>query len=79
MKRPNIVVILTDDQGYGDLGCMGSEDLKTPYLDDPAEKRNLADEEPELCKRLKEAALEWRRGIEEKWDKEFAKNYSLTR
>ena len=46
---------------------------------DPAEKRNLADEEPELCKRLEEAALEWRRGIEEKWDREFAKNYSLTR
>ena len=33
MKKPNVVIILTDDQGYGDLGCMGAEELKTPYLD----------------------------------------------
>ena len=33
MKRPNVVMALTDDQGYGDLGCMGSADLKTPRLD----------------------------------------------
>lgn len=38
MKRPNVVMILTDDQGYGDLGCMGSEDLKTPHLDALAQK-----------------------------------------
>ena len=37
MKKPNIVIILTDDQGYGDLGCMGSEELKTPHLDSLAE------------------------------------------
>ena len=46
---------------------------------DPAEKQNIADDEPELCEKLKTAALEWRKGIEEKWDNEFAKNYSLTR
>lgn len=28
--KPNIVVFLTDDQGYGDLGCFGSESLETP-------------------------------------------------
>mgnify|MGYP001133554185 CR=1 FL=1 len=33
MKQPNIVLFLTDDQGYGDLGCMGAADLKTPHLD----------------------------------------------
>ena len=32
-KRPNVVIIFTDDQGYGDLGCQGSPGLKTPTLD----------------------------------------------
>lgn len=32
-KRPNFIVIMTDDQGYADLSCMGSADLQTPHLD----------------------------------------------
>ncbi|MBT7004971.1 MAG: sulfatase-like hydrolase/transferase, partial [Chloroflexi bacterium] len=31
--RPNVIVYLTDDQGYGDLSCMGATDFKTPTLD----------------------------------------------
>ncbi|MBM3797377.1 MAG: sulfatase [Acidobacteria bacterium] len=33
VPRPNIVVIMTDDQGSHDLGCYGATDLRTPELD----------------------------------------------
>lgn len=33
MKAPNVIVIMTDDQGYGDLSCMGSPDFVTPNID----------------------------------------------
>lgn len=32
-RAPNIVVILADDLGYGDLGCYGATKVKTPHLD----------------------------------------------
>lgn len=32
-SRPNIVLILTDDQGMGDLSCMGNQILRTPHID----------------------------------------------
>ena len=31
--RPNMVVIMADDLGYGDLSCYGNEKFKTPHLD----------------------------------------------
>lgn len=33
MKKPNIIFVMTDDQGYGDLSCMGSKDFVTPNID----------------------------------------------
>ncbi len=32
-NKPNVIIILTDDQGYGDVGFNGSTDLKTPHID----------------------------------------------
>ena len=31
--KPNVVIVITDDQGYGDLSCHGNPVLKTPNLD----------------------------------------------
>ncbi|HGJ67191.1 TPA: N-acetylgalactosamine 6-sulfate sulfatase [bacterium] len=35
-KKPNIIFILTDDLGYGDLSCYGGTDLETPNIDNIA-------------------------------------------
>jgi arylsulfatase len=37
-RRPNIVLIFTDDQGYGDVGVYGAEGFATPHLDRLAEQ-----------------------------------------
>ena len=35
-KPPNVIFILTDDQGYGDIGIYGAKDIETPHLDELA-------------------------------------------
>src|SRR5262245_13206416 len=37
-QQPNIVIILADDLGYGDLSCYGSKDIRTPRLDQLAKQ-----------------------------------------
>lgn len=32
-RRPNIVFLMADDLGYGDLGCYGQQHIKTPHID----------------------------------------------
>jgi arylsulfatase A-like enzyme len=32
-RRPKVLFVLIDDLGYGDLGCYGSKDIRTPHLD----------------------------------------------
>lgn len=32
-KKPNILVLMTDQQRWDTLGCMGNEKIKTPNLD----------------------------------------------
>ncbi|MBT3191387.1 MAG: sulfatase [Verrucomicrobia bacterium] len=38
VKKPNFIIIFADDQGYADLGCFGSENIKTPHIDRMAEE-----------------------------------------
>ena len=38
MTRPNVVIVYTDDLGWGDLGCYGSPEVETPHIDALAER-----------------------------------------
>jgi hypothetical protein len=40
--RPNIVFIMADDMGYGDLGCYGATKIKTPNCDRLAREERAA-------------------------------------
>jgi len=33
-KKPNVILIITDDQGYGDMSCHGNPYIKTPAIDE---------------------------------------------
>ncbi len=37
-RSPNVVIIFTDDQGYGDVGCFGATDILTPHIDGLAKR-----------------------------------------
>lgn len=37
-RRPNVILIVADDMGYGDLGCYGQQLIRTPHLDSLAKK-----------------------------------------
>lgn len=37
-SKPNIIIVLTDDQGYNDLSCYGSKTIKSPRIDQLAEE-----------------------------------------
>jgi arylsulfatase A-like enzyme len=38
IEKPNIIMLLTDDQRYDTLGCMGNDQVKTPHIDRLSER-----------------------------------------
>ncbi|MDF7808626.1 arylsulfatase [Pontiellaceae bacterium B12219] len=42
-EKPNVVIVMTDDQGYGDFGFTGNEFVKTPTIDALREQGTLLD------------------------------------
>jgi len=48
-NKPNIVFILADDLGYGDIGCYGATKVKTPHLDRLAQQGRLFTDAHSSC------------------------------
>ena len=32
-RKPNVIIFLADDEGYGELGCQGNKEIPTPHID----------------------------------------------
>ena len=41
--RPNVIILISDDQGYGDFGAMGNTIIETPNIDAMAQRSVLWD------------------------------------
>lgn len=69
-KRPNIVLLLADDMGYGDLSCYGNKDISTPNIDKlAAEGLRLTDghSSAAVCQPTRYAILSGRVYPRSKW------------
>ncbi|WP_372796849.1 sulfatase-like hydrolase/transferase, partial [Pontiella sp.] len=42
-EKPNVIIVMTDDQGYGDFGFTGNTVVKTPTIDKLPEQGSLLD------------------------------------
>ena len=71
--QPNIIVILSDDQGWGDLSVHGNSNLHTPNIDrlalfdiasDISERNDLSDQQPQKVTALDKLLQQYLREID---------------
>jgi hypothetical protein len=48
-RKPNSVIILSDDLGYGDTTCYGGMNVNTPHIDELAKRDNLIPDRYSQC------------------------------
>ena len=78
-RKPNVVFVITDDQGYGDMGCHGNDVIRTPAMDAMwAESVRLAERQLESSLLLQELGRAIQRDITEAQENLLAARDSLT-